>query len=33
MDARYLSTSLISPPIFDIRYVKPQSDTFPISDI
>ena len=31
MRARYVSP--ISPPISDIRYEKPPSDTIPISDI
>jgi len=33
MNARYARVSPISPPISDIRYEKPPSDTIPISDI
>jgi len=33
MNARYARVSPISPPISDIRYEKPSSDTILISDI
>ena len=33
MNARYVRVSPISPPISDIRYENPPSDTIPISDI
>jgi len=33
MNARYARVSPTSPPISDIRYEKPPSDTIPISDI
>jgi len=33
MNARYARVSSISPPISDIRYEKPSSDTISISDI
>jgi len=33
MNAPYARVSLISPPISDIQYEKPSSDSIPISDI